>query len=156
MPKKQKKYKFDIKILYDYIQEKYDITKLPKHFFIKMANIFKGDLDGMLKPIPPEHLYDMWVQKMNYLNKVYYNNQTKGKKMDSYVRVNYDLAILISKYDNYLKWLDRQKTLEQDNEIIKESVMVTDVLILSDKNRNNNKKSKNNFGDVSDILDELI
>ena len=63
MPKE----KFDKKILYDFLQETYNVTKFPKHFFIKMASIFNGKLEGLSKPIKPEHLYDMWVKKINYL-----------------------------------------------------------------------------------------
>jgi hypothetical protein len=145
--------KFDRKILYSYLQEKYSITKLPKQFFIKMSNIFKGNLNGQNKPILPEHMYDMWTQKSNYLDRVYMNNVTKGKKMDAYVRLNYDLAIIMSKYDDYLGWLDRQKLLTADNENLKENVTVTDVIHNQHKYQNN---SSVNNDDISDILDDLI
>ena len=127
--------KFDRRILFDYIQDKYGITKLPKHFFIKMSNIFNGKLDGLSKPIPPEHMYDMWVRKSAYLDKVNNNNISKGKKMDSYARLNYDLAIIISKYDKYLEWLDKQKALSSENESLKENISITNVLY-----KQNNKR----------------
>ena len=69
--------------------------------------ITNGKLEGMTKPIPPEHMYDMWVQKSNYLDKLNMQNISKGKKIEGYLRVNYDLSVIISKYDDYLKWLDR-------------------------------------------------
>jgi len=147
---KNKKETFDRKILFDFLQTKYGISKLPKHFFIKMSNIFNGKLKGLSKPIPPEHMYDMWIQKSNYLDKVYANNISKGKKMDGYLRLNYDLAILISKYDSYLSWLDKQKAEEMQNENIKANISVTKVLY------NKQDNSIKNDDDIADILDDLM
>ena len=143
------KNKFDRKILFNYLQEKYEVTKLPKHFYIKMSNIFKGNLNGLLKPIPPEHMYDMWIRKSSYLDKINSNNISKGKKLDNYARLNYDLAVIISKYENYLSWLDKQKAQSSDNSDLKETVTVTEVLY----NQNNNHEDKNN---LADLIDELI
>jgi hypothetical protein len=144
--------KFDRKILYNYIQEKYEINKLPKHFFIKMSNIFNGKLEGLLKPIPPEHMYDMWIRKSNYLDRIYINNFNKGKKMDSYVRLNYDLAVLISKYEDYLSWLDKQKALSSENNNVKENITITEVLY----KQNDTKNIDNDKDNLSNILDDLI
>lgn len=149
---KSKTQDFDKKKLYDYLQEKYSISKLPKQFFIKMANIYKGKLQGLSKPIPPEHIYDMWVRKSKYLDNIYFRNFSRGKKMDSYVRLNYDLAILLSKYDDYLKWLDKQKALASDNQNIKENITVTSIL----DNKVNHQLYDENDDDLSDIIDELI
>ena len=143
------KNKFDRKILFNYLQEKYEVTKLPKHFYIKMSNIFKGNLNGLLKPIPPEHMYDMWIRKSSYLDKINSNNISKGKKLDNYARLNYDLAVIISKYENYLSWLDKQKAQSSDNSDLKETVTVTEVLY----NQSNNHEDKNN---LADLIDELI
>lgn len=145
--------KFDRKTLFSYLQEKYSLTKLPKHFYMKMSNIFSGKLDGLLKPIPPEHMYDMWVRKSNYLDNVYMSNISKGKKMDSYIRLNYDLAIIISKYDDYLSWLDKQKTMSATNENLKENVSITDVLYKYNATSN---ESKNSQDDFSNIINDLI
>lgn len=146
--------KFDRKILFNYLQDKYEVTKLPKQFFIKMSNIFKGKLDGLSKPIPPEHMYDMWIRKSSYLDKVNSKNISKGKKLDNYARLNYDLAIIISKYDDYLSWLDRQKAQSADNSNLKESVVITEVLYSQSNNQKiKNTNEENNF---ADLIDELI
>jgi hypothetical protein len=143
--------KFNRNILFDYLQNKYSITKMPKQLFIKLSNIFNGKLQGLNKPIPPEHMYDMWQRKSSYLDKVHASNIIKGKKMEGYIRLNYDLAIIISKYDDYLAWLDRQKSLAVDNEKLKENVEVTKVLY-----KQNIQPSKQDNNDIADIIDELI
>jgi hypothetical protein len=119
---------------------------------MKMSNIFSGKLEGLTKKIPAEHLYDMWQRKSNYLDKVHMKNISMGKKMDSYVMLNYDLAILISKYDDYLSWLDKQKALTTKNENLKDNVTVTNILYKHNIHNNNT----NNENDLSDIIDDLI
>ena len=144
--------KFDKDILYKFIQNKYEITLLPKHFFMKMAKVYKGTLQGISRPIPPEHLYDMWIRKSSYLDKVHMQNISKGKKIEGYVRLNYDLAILISKYDDYLKWLDKQKYLKNEKEIVKEIISTENVTHMINNEKENKKESDNLF----EMLDDLI
>ena len=134
--------------LTDYIFSHYDTTYLQNYFYIKIDKVYKGELPNQSKPIKPEHLYDMWVQKQGYLDRVYKRNCDIGKKMDVSSRVNYDLAILASKYDDYLKWLERQEASKTSNKDIKETTKVTEILY-----HNNKREDKN---DISDILDELI
>lgn len=137
-------------MLFDYVQERYNIAKMPKHMYMKFSNIFTGKLNGMTKPIPAEHLYDMWRRKSQYLNKVYMNNLSKGKKMDGVAHLNYDLAVLTAKYDEYLKWIEKNKSEAQVNEQLKETVSVTPKLY---QQASSNKPKEE---ELSDILDELI
>lgn len=155
--KEEKAIKFNRKKLTNYLMEKYEITSFPKYFYIKLDNIYKGLNKNQSKPVLPEHLYDMWTRKQNYLDKIYIKNKNKGKLMDSYTRVNYDLAILLTKYDDYLKWLNKQKTFEEEKEILKENITSTEVtyrLQGQERKQANNDSNKNN--DMADILDELI
>lgn len=95
--------------LYNYLFDMYGISFFPKSFYVKMDSIYKGTYKGVNIPIPPEDILDMWKQKRNYLNKVEDQNRKKGKEIDSLGRINYDLAILLSRYDSYLKWKEQQK-----------------------------------------------
>ena len=142
--------KFDRRILFEYLMNKYEVTSFPKTFYMKLSNIFNGKLSTIAKPIPPEDLYDMWILKEDYLNKVYIQNIARGKNFkDGYLRCNYDLSILISKYDSYLKWKSRQDTLKEDEQKNIKNVTTTNVLYT-------NKLPKQNNNDISDIIDELI
>ena len=141
--------KFDRRILYSYLMNRYEVTSFPKSFYMKLSNIFNGKLSTISKAIPPEHLYDMWIKKENYLNKIYMNNISKGKTMNGYVRCNYDLSILMSRYDDYLKWLERTKVESHENEKIIENVQTTPLIYNSQSN-----ESKNDS--IYDILDEMI
>lgn len=62
----------------------------------------------MNKPVPVEDLWDMWRKKMSFLRKVHEFNTRKGKKIEGAALITYDLAIILSKYDGYLKWKEEQ------------------------------------------------
>lgn len=90
--------------LYEFLFDMYDISYFPQYFYVKMDSIYKGTMKNLSNPVPPEDLLDMWKQKKNYLDKVAEQNRKKGNEIFGVNRVNYDLAILLSKYDSYLKW----------------------------------------------------
>lgn len=159
--KKSQKKNFVKDQLYNFLSDMYDISFFPKFFYIKMDSVYKGEYKGLKKPIPPEHLLDMWEQKKSYLIKVYERNRTHGKEIDGLQRVYYDLAILLSKYDSYLKWKDKQETVQLDkNERERQAVDFVNQQMVS-KNIQNNKVVNNikNINDknidINSILDDI-
>lgn len=140
--------------LFKWLQCNYDIVVIPKYFFVKISNIINGNFQGMSKGIPPEDLLDMWKRKKNELDRINEDNKRKGKVLIGVDRLNYDLAILLSKYDSYLKWKEQQKLLELEQK-------------QATNNLNNNKKidfnyinkiNNNNNSDIniSDLLEEVF
>lgn len=106
-----------------WIMEYYGITVIPTYFFKKIADVFSGKYKGLSAPIPVEDVFDMWKRKANYLTKVYLNNQSNGKSMTADQRLNYDLAILLNKYDSYLAWKEETKAAQiEAAERVKERV----------------------------------
>lgn len=93
----------------DWLYREYEISFLPKYFFINLDRVYKGTYKNLARPVPVEDLWDMWKRKMPYLQKVYDKNIRMGKNMDGTARINYDMAIVLSKYDSYLKWKEQQK-----------------------------------------------
>ena len=104
-------------------------------------------------PVPPEDLLDMWRQKRNYLDKVAEQNRKKGNEISGVNRVNYDLAILLSKYDSYLKWKEQQKIaiaeLDESKKRSIEKIEYTDVA------RPKRVSSTDNKVDINSMLDEI-
>jgi hypothetical protein len=90
--------------LFKYLMFKYNVVLLPTYIFTKMEQIFKGEYRNMSSPIPPEHILDMFQRRQGYLDKIYHK-----EKMDGVSRINYDLAVLISKYNGYLEWIEKSK-----------------------------------------------
>lgn len=105
----------------DWLYKQYDISFLPKYFFINLDKVYKGTYKNLNKPVQVEDLWDMWRKKISFLRKVHEYNTKKGKKIEGAALVTYDLAIILSKYDGYLKWKEEQtlaKTSENEEQIV--------------------------------------
>ena len=142
--------------LYKFLLETYDISKLPSHFFIKLENIYTGKLKGLGCSIPPEDLLDMWErkQKLGYFDKMRAKNITSGKEMTGYQKLNYDLAVIINQYYDYLRWKERNKIIEQDvNKVHVDILKTVDLEKLSKIAQNQNKEDEE---DIDSLLDELF
>lgn len=127
----------------------YGLTFLPKSFFINLNKIYEGTYKNLSSPIPPEELFDMWKRKINYLNKTADKNSRMGKEINDVCRIYYDLSILLSKYDSYREWKDKQKIA---SEIIIEK---TDKAVEQFCNNYNTNINKNDELDISSIVDEI-
>ena len=92
-------------------------------------------------------------EKRNYLDKVAEQNRKKGNEISGVNRVNYDLAILLSKYDSYLKWKEQQKIaiaeLDESKKRSIEKIEYTDVARPKRVNPTDNKV------DINSMLDEI-
>lgn len=151
MAKNTKVKERDIRLqLSDFIYREYNVSFLPKHFFINLDKVYKGTYKNLNKPVPVEDLFDMWQQKMNYLNKVAEQNRQKGKKMEGMGRINYDLAILLSKYDSYCEWKVKKAAEKQElkRTAASQTVKITSQII---------SKSAviKHDSDISSIIDEI-
>ncbi len=136
--------------LTDFIYRKYNVSFLPKHFFINLDKIFKGTYKNLNKPVPVEDLFEMWRTKMDSLNKIAEKNRKIGKKMDGTARISYDLAILLSKYDSYLEWKSQKESeqIELKKSVNSQTIEITNRNIPVPETVNNNC-------DLSSVLDEI-
>lgn len=137
--------------VFNFIKDTYDITIIPTTVWQKLSNIYNGTFKGMTYGIPPEHLLDMWERKIDMLNGIANRNNTKGKTMNADQRINYDLSVLVNKYDSYLKWLEKQKILEAEKEIEKNENIVGKTIGYVAQ-----KTEKNNSDDISDLVDDIF
>lgn len=137
--------------VFQFIKSAYDVTIIPTTVWHKIGNIYNGTFKGMLEGIPPEHLLDMWQRKIDMLNGIANRNVTMGKKMSGEQRINYDLSILINKYDSYLKWLDKQKILEAEKETEKNENIVGKTIGYT-----NEHKEVKHSDDISDLVDDIF
>lgn len=131
----------------DWIYREYEISFLPKHFFINLDKVYKGTYKNLKKPVPLEDLWDMWQKKMPYLRKVYDKNKRMGKNIEGMSRVNYDMSIVLSRYDSYLEWKEQQKQALAAEQISKGSSI--------DYSKINTNAPSDNNTDINDILDEI-
>ena len=137
--------------VFNFIKDAYDITIIPTTVWQKLSNIYNGTFKGMTYGIPPEHLLDMWERKIDMLNGIANRNNTKGRTMNVDQRINYDLSVLVNKYDSYLKWLEKQKILEAEKEIEKNENIVGKTIGYVTQ-----ESEKNNSDDISDLVDDIF
>ena len=137
--------------VFNFIKDTYDITIIPTTVWQKLSNIYNGTFKGMTYGIPPEHLLDMWERKIDMLNGIANRNNTKGRTMNVDQRINYDLSVLVNKYDSYLKWLEKQKILEAEKEIEKNENIVSKTIGYVTQ-----KTDKKNSDDISGLVDDIF
>ena len=162
-PKAAKKPKVTQKTLTDWIYKTYGKIFLPKHFFIHIASIKKGTYKGQPEPIPIEDLLDMWQRSMPKLEKIYAQNCSRGKVMEGYARISYDLSIVMSRYSSYLAWKLEQEAKRKEEENKVDRIDYTKAYEQIEENRqiNNDTPSqhkvlyKSGIEDISEVLDEM-
>ena len=152
------KISLDKEDVYRFILDTYDLTVIPTTVWQKISDIYDGAFKGMSIGIPPEHLLDMWRRKINTLNAIAAKNSANGRVMDSGQRLNYDLSVLVNKYDGYLKWLERQKILRAEqaadkNENIVSKSVGYDIIKNSQNTKNNQNIDKD---DILDLVDDIF
>lgn len=140
--------------IFKFMLEHYDIKVVPPKIFQKLEDIYNGKWKGLACCIPPEDILDMWNRKMDYLIKVRMRNITLGKEMDAAQQINYDISVLINKYDSYLKWKEQNKIIEQEaNKVHKDILKTVDLDKLS-KITQIHKREEDD--DMDALLEELF
>ena len=99
--------------LYSYLEQHYSALYFPKSFYGKMLSIFNGTYSGLRTAISPDDLLDMFYQRQQALDK---NARMKWKSNQPTPinRINYDLAVLMSRYGAYLEWKKTKEIEKQD------------------------------------------
>lgn len=139
--------------IFNFIKDSYDITIIPTQIWNKLADINNGTFKGMFgQGIPTNHLLDMWIKKMDLLNDIYSKNVVKGVTMTTQQRISYDLSVLVNKYDSYLKWLEKKRINDIENETIKSDRLVSEINIFKLTNNNSDTDSD----DISDLVDDIF
>jgi hypothetical protein len=138
---------------YRWLQQSYSIVVIPKYFFVKIDSVITGEYKGLTIPIPLEDIFDMWKRKKNDLDRIALNNRKKGNNIDSIGRLSYDLAIIINKYDSYLKWKAQNKIIEQNE---KEAMEIKNNKIDYSKiNKSENNLKINDEINIIDLIDDI-
>lgn len=135
----------------DWLYQEYDVSFLPKQFFINLDKVYKGTYKNLSKPVPLEDLWDMWQKKMPYLLKLHDKNKRSGKDMDGMCRIYYDMSVVLAKYDSYLKWKEEQKLaqVEEKDKAKSIDIRLDKITTLISNNDNSNTL------DIDSILDEI-
>ena len=142
--------------LYIFIMEQYKIEVIPSFVWQRLNEIFSGTYKGMTKGIPPSHLLDMWRRYIRKLNKIAAENTVKGKTFNTDMRIRYDLAVLINKYDSYLKWREKQKILaaEQQRKMLERNKSFIDIKTIKTKSKEHCEQNIEN--EMTGLVDDIF
>ncbi len=135
----------------DWLYRQYEVSFLPKYFFINLNKVYKGTYKNLKRAVPVEDLWDMWQRKMPYLLKIHDRNKRMGKAIEGMARINYDMAIVLSKYDSYLAWKEQQKqALAEEQRKAEQQIDYSKVV-----NAHNPISDKDEKIHIDSILDEI-
>lgn len=94
---------------YYWIMERYNFEIIPTRFFKCMSEVEHGIYKNMKRPIPLSDLTEMWYSKESQMRAY---DDTRGIYGDS--RLYYDLTVLISHYQEYLDYKERQHYVQNE------------------------------------------
>lgn len=138
--------------LIDWLHQYYRAIVIPSHFIERLDNVFLGFYDGVTQPIPPEHILDMWKRKANELVKIKARNIARGFKLEGVNQIQYDLAIILSKYDSYLEW--KRKIQAHTSIARKPYQMRTTGLVSPDLERTKKEREENQR--INDMITQMF
>ena len=137
--------------LNDYLRINYDVDSFSSRFWSIISDIGNGIYKHRrCETISCDTLLDMWKSYQRELNDINKRNKMKGNNIEGESRANYDLAILMGKYREYIK-----RKVKQEAEIIeqqrrqKESVKI-------DYSKIKSEHKSSGLDDISDLLDEMF
>lgn len=144
-------------LIYEFIINNYDVNIVPNKVFTKLDAFYTGTFKGMSISMSPEDLYDMWTKKINYLNNLNIKNIKANKIINGADRINYDLSVLLSKYDSYLKWKEKEKIkAEEIKEVCENATNYTSNKSIIANAKVKHQEEEHDIEDIDTILDEIF
>lgn len=142
--------------LNDWLIDHYNLVATPSDRFWSTVRELGNGLyrNKKCKAIGIDDLTDAWKWAQHNLDKIAIQNKSMNKPIEGEARLYYDLAIILKKYNIFLKWKDRQKAAAavaaaQETNRVKINYSNLEKQVME------NKKQEG-IGDISDILDELF
>ena len=101
----------------EFLKENYNIPTSSGFYHRYLQPLYQGTSTKYPDiKIPAIHLLEMWKTKLPSFQKQYQKRIQQGKSFSNVQLAAYDLAILISKYDSFLTWKNKQKVLESEKQ----------------------------------------
>ena len=139
--------------LNDYLLVHYNICCLSSRFWSIVMDIGNGIYKHKrCRAVDCDMLLEMWNYYQKELNQIAVWNKAHGKDIEGESRVNYDLAILMSKYGEYLKYKAKQVAEETERQReLKENTKIDYSKIV-----HNTKNNSSDLQDISNLVDDIF
>lgn len=126
----------------------YGTTYLSTYFFNTLESVYIGAYKNLNIAIPIEDLWEMWKQQKPNLEELHDKQRRKGKEIEQGLLPLYDLAIVVSHYDEYLRTKERleRAQAERINSQSRPSVDYSKLRVKVPKQRTNLESIINKIG----------
>lgn len=100
----------------DFIFYKYGLEIIPSYILKKIRNINSGNYKDLKSGISYEDMLFLFKRESQNLAEIKSKNIAKGKKLSNDERLNYDLSVIVNRYDDYIKEKNKNKYHDEIND----------------------------------------
>ena len=97
----------------------------------------------------------MWERKMPDLQKMHNKMELEGKELDPIQQVNYDLAVIVNKYDSYLRWLEKKRITEEEGRNTNDTKSIRKIVDVNAIRANETKEDSQTI-DMESLVDDIF
>ena len=147
--------------LYNYLFDAYEIPMLSTYAYMTFTSVFSGTYKNLRRPLDPYEVYEIWKRlhdDTDYLKKA--SAKKEFNKTES--EILYHLAIVVSQYDSYKKWKERQIRLEneqKDSMAMLQTMQRNELLVEQANNRREEERrqeiEQRGYDDIDELLKEI-
>lgn len=99
-----------------WIYETYDTNYLSRHFLNELEGVLQGTYKNLKRAIPLNDLWELWQKSITELRKIHENKKRQGDEISLSSQPLYDLAIVVSKYDDFLREKEKNRRIQAERE----------------------------------------
>lgn len=99
-----------------WIYETYDTNYLSRHFLNELEGVLQGTYKNLKGAIPLNDLWELWQKSTTELRKIHENKKRQGDEISLSSQPLYDLAIVVSKYEDFLRDKEKNRRIQAERE----------------------------------------
>ena len=99
-----------------WIYETYDTNYLSRYFLNELEGVLQGTYKNLKRVIPLDDLWELWQKSITELRKIHENKKRQGDEISLSSQPLYDLAIVVSKYEDFLRDKEKNRRIQAERE----------------------------------------
>lgn len=99
-----------------WIYKTYDTNYLSRYFLNELEGVLQGTYKNLKRAIPLDDLWELWQKSTTELRKIHENKKRQGDEISLSSQPLYDLAIVVSKYEDFLREKEKNRRIQAERE----------------------------------------
>ena len=99
-----------------WIYKTYDTNYLSRYFLNELEGALQGTYKNLKRAIPLNDLWELWQKSTTELRKIHENKKRQGDEISLGSQPLYDLAIVVSKYEDFLRDKEKNRRIQAERE----------------------------------------